>query len=179
MSKHTHVIEADTAEEFKSQVLALAATVGGVPMNAADVSEEVPSAPVASEGSKSKKGKKAPPPVEKQPDESSDDAAEDAGEEVGPEDGEEAVEEDLTEEAAPVEEADPFADDEEGGEEEKPKLTLKDVTAAAKELMEKKGAPALRATLEGFGVRNVNKVEAGKYGEFVSACKKALKAKAK
>ena len=157
MGKHTHVIEADSLDEFKSEVGALAQSLGIGGTSPAPASAAVEENPVDAKAGKGKgKGKSS---VKASEIDSSDDAAE----------AEVAPAKKATAKAAPVVEDDPFASDE--AEEE---ITFDSVNKALEQVGKEKGIAEVREILAKFGEKKVSAVKEKDYPSLMQAIKESL-----
>lgn len=154
---HTHVITANSAEEFRDQVLQLAAVLGGANVTSAapktelsnSFAEEAPTkeAPKSAEKSAAKKGAKKPEAKDEDP---------------------------FTEEApAAATDEDPFA--EEAPAAPAKELTFEDVKTALQEVSNEKDIEAAKDIMKAIGVKKVSAIEKKDYAKVMSLCAKALK----
>lgn len=145
---HMHVIEADTAEEFKEKVFDLAKVLGG-----GQASSSTPPPAVAPEGSKSgkKTAKKESPPAE--------------AEEANPfDDGKGAAE-------------NPFAEDAAAEEVKLTYDAVKEELTKVFNHSKEEGPAGLKAILESVGQTKVSGIKEADYPKVMAACAKFLKKK--
>lgn len=156
MGKHTHVIEADSLDEFKSEVGALAQSLGIGGAASETTSAAVEENPVvdAKAGKRKSKGSVKASEID-----ASDDAAE----------AEVAPAKKATAKAAPVVEDDPFASDE--AEEE---ITFDSVNKALEQVGKEKGIAEVREILAKFGEKKVSAVKEKDYPSLMQAIKESL-----
>lgn len=156
MPKHTHVIEADSLEELKSNVAALNAALNPKP----EVSISPSVAGGAAEAAPAKQGKVAKPKKEEPKEEEPAEEPE--------------AEEPEAEESEAVDEEDPFAEEEAG--EGNTKITRAQVDEALKKVgASKKGLPAVREICAALKVKKAKDIPEDSFAKALELCKKALK----